>query len=622
MAGDGERVERLGSCDDHDLKDLCIDYGEAKVTYSSTSLPRFASYVPHGWMHKPGGFDARSNRVTFDSVPAYHRLEWGRCGSSCKDSRTGCKLAVGPRSGKVWGTYSGRVERPYFHEEDGEIVEEHVTMTFERSFEPDTRMTDGWDCLYGKPGGPKCPDPKKVMMAGETPCAMNYCGVCKLGGYCRDGEKKVGCLLGRVMPLCAKTINVEDSCPTIGRSDARSTVDLVDAEDTQWKTARSTQQPGFEGEFFGAVTCSYAADAIETEEQLLRYMDLVGKDKAPSNLRFRSPLMESFCGRLIANTKLANTDDDTCLGNHLTGSPKVCSYYTSATTAGSHCRSWLNELLVARVGPHPQEFTRSYDDVIRSHCNTYPTLDECRCQQRQTDPLFTDLTDSAVQQSATFGNPGCWYKPCRAGAEDGMLLDSLIQNVVKINACDVTICSNVTTFLNSHYNNITGAEQVVSCDLSESKETNTSTTIGGGGGGGPAATGPATATATATATAPAESGGMLQAVADGAADGLDALTGGGSSWASENWLVLVGLGMAGLAGLALLAGWAASKRGGEKAAGAKGGSGAAAAPAPRKPIKVKGAGILSHLLSEEDAGGGEEKEEAAAKKPAKKKKKR
>jgi hypothetical protein len=652
----------------YDTKDICTDHGNSGVTRSHTADPHFEGYVPHGWMHRPGEYDAQEGRIGFDAVPVYTDLEWGRCQQQCAQrSNTGCTLAVGPRSVNSAGDgrYTGKVNRPFYRNAAGLIVYEETTVEFDRRFKPDSRMSHGFSCLYGKGDHETCP-PSYVHMTGKTPCPCNYCNHKKMGGYCRDGQKKVGCFgedgsgEPQTQPLCARATIPELACPQIGR-DAGTASRFMDAADPRGKDLRSTRHPGFEGEYFGAVYCSYAADAIETPQQLLEYEQMAAKGLVPYNLRFRSPLMESFCSRIIDNSS-----GIFCVENDLTGPPSVCSYYTAALPAGGNhevsaggiCRNWLREVYDAGSGPVPDKAPRLYSEIVRDHCNEKPTLDECRCCRREDDPLYRDLV--SVGGPTTFGSPACWYKPCRHGLEKGMLLDAEVQNVVEHNSCDVTICTNMVQLINSHYNDITAAAQSVSCEVSNSNTTNTvignstngsveapGASTGGEGGGGTSSSQPPSSSAPAGSTpAPGTLGALTGAVTDGIAaigglfgsgsgggggdqdGGGDSDSDGGEGGLSTAGTVVAVVAGGGLAlafiGLAISRAVAAAAPASAPAGETKSSKEEKKKQEEEGKIKLESGGLLSHLLSEEsatDTAGAKKKERQQQKKKGAKKKK-
>lgn len=444
----------MGGCGWNEKDNSCEDVGNAGVATVTTDNTRFINYMPHGWMKTPGAYSAVADEVKYDATPVYSGLDWAPCQHTCSSrAHTGAVLFTGVKSDhrKGEGEYDGHM------------------------YESNTVISSGFSCGNGG----SCP-PSWAKNTGETPCRQRRCDSCwKVSDKCKSGAGHSSCHAGQYQSLCAREIDMSRTCESIGSvsasgavvtiRDARGVDASADGDGGDFENV-TTADPKFSGRSYGFAECSYPSFSLVTPEHALEFGDKMREGKVPSDFQFRGPLMESFCGRVIENS-----DGGRCIGNHFTGVPEKCSYYLSTTGAGAMCRDWVKEIYGRSSGTGASQVPKTYDEVVRDHCDANPGLDECTCRRREDDPMYNDLINYGVVQQ---GSAACWYAPCRSGLDQGMFLDSETKGVLDANQCATTICANVYTYINSHYNTSNGVDQLVSCDLGGGGDS------GGGGAGG------------------------------------------------------------------------------------------------------------------------------------------
>lgn len=456
-------VERAYASKEHGcpyLNNFCEDMTTG-MAYVKTDDPHYIDYIPRGWTRRNGWYDRGSNTVNMTSIPIYDTLEWTPCanGNDTCESRSMTKLWTGIRSDfrGEYGIYYGDNDKKY-------------TLT------EDLNNTSGYSCNDGTP----CPGSDNKNL-GKTPCAQQRCKACLyVRKLCMESNGTRSCPSNSYQYLCAKDFDVESTCPRIGKVTPTEAVQSV--QDAAGKgygdriQVVTTKQSGFDnGINYGSAVCSYASNAIQSEGDLLDYLDKVERNELPGNISFKAPLMRNFCTRFVDNT-----NGGKCIANagikgdsETEREPPGCSYYMASSRAGEECRKFLDEMYALSENNTPNlPFT--YDNIITDHCNKYSGLYECRCRNRGSDEVYQTLVR---EYDSTTPNPSCWYFWCMNGMEQGVLLDSEVKKVKDDPAACKTInCTNIYRIINSHYNNIV-ADQAVDCDVSfEGDDTSGSTT--------------------------------------------------------------------------------------------------------------------------------------------------
>ncbi len=423
----------LINCGWNEKKNSCDDLEGKGTAYVNTADSHYRDYMPHGWMKTNGAYSALSKKVFYDAVPVYGDLSLTYCTNQtdiCKDHH-GSKYWTGIKTTNRGG---------FMHYSDG------------LSITPDVRMPN-----FGYTSGGACP-PSGTRNAGKTPCPQRRCTSCSVGN-CQSGSGHWDCSrdTSNYQYLCARSMSNQGVCQPIGHvSGSQALSGNRDALGEGWGTSKSakTQDNKFKNAntFYGYAQCTYPEDALVSDEQVKLLYDMIQRGEVPGNREFVYPLMRKFCSRLVNNSNGSN-----CIANHHTAVPQVCSKYTATSWAGGKCREFLNDMYNQPSGVTD----KSYDEIIRDHCDKYPLLDECLCRRRSDNDLYNLLVQKAfgVQQ----GNPFCWWAACRSGLEDGMFRDREIERVARANDCKTTICANINNYINSHYNDTAGAAQEVSC---------------------------------------------------------------------------------------------------------------------------------------------------------------
>lgn len=459
----------IHGCGFNQLGNSCDEIGKSGIAHVLSSAPRYDPYMPNGWMKTPGKFEG--DKVQYNAVPTYADLSFSRCSTNYKDA---CHSLDANNYGRYFWTgvktsHPGHAYSKYGSNDQFTLLE-------------DVEI-NGYNFHTGNP----CP-PNDTKNTGETPPAQRRCTSCCNVFFCKQdnclkGSGHWNCEHGEHQYLCSKYIT--KSCESIGLINSETaTVAEYDAGGKWYSGTRpneplKTADSRFSGEgSYGFAKCEYPTYALQNKNDVVDLYEKINAGKVPGNMAFVAPLMEKFCTRIRDNTK-----QDKCVGNFLTTIyakdndamdpyPSECSNFFANDESGSLCRGWLDTMRNTPDGTT----MRRYDDIIRDHCANNPTLDECKCVNRSSDPIWSDIRRFG---GGGDGSDHCWYLPCTQ--IDGMLLNKHLYEMVTKTADCGDVCKNVLTVVDSHYNELPpGFEQNMKClNSSPSSGTTTSPPLGG-----------------------------------------------------------------------------------------------------------------------------------------------
>lgn len=458
----------MGKCLPPNLKEnSCDDVGVAGVAYkASTGMPDFEKYIPAKWMGTEGRLNVVDGTVEYDAVPVYEGLEWTPCNDHIDCAHradiTGARYYTGIISDHRYSV--GQYRRKVL-----------PTNLREKIY--------GFNC---RSMGASCAAVKGKRNEGLMGCPQMYCQGCWAStGRCMSGTNVC---IGGGSQLCAT--GMKSGCERIGSVNGSVTA--------MWDASRkfgeghsialaslANQTEHFKGETHdhGRSICSYRMDAMHTEDDLRKYIQLRNDKKIPTNAAFHDPLMAAMCSR-VKNTAL-EPGFSACLPVYAApGSTaqahSTCSNFRAAGFVGEECRWWLKDLFRrdAEAGNGA-----SYDTVLERLCGSRPDLAECACVNRRNNATYMNMIEFRGELAQ--GNEYCWLAVCRKGLDHGMLLDSSVAAYdIGGKTCKSNFCGNVIDYVDSHQNAASDVSQVTTCS-----------TAGGGsddgdGGGGVVVTGP------------------------------------------------------------------------------------------------------------------------------------
>lgn len=437
-------------------RNTCDDIERAGIARVRTDQVGFERYIPSGWMYTDGVYDSKASAVKYDATPVYENIEWTPC-----TNRTDCLHRANTTSKALY--YTGIRA---FHKMPTTMTEAERDML--SSLKPDI---PGYDCW----GGSACPaDRTKYLNRGKAPCPQRTCTFC-VRDLCQASHGRTHCRGEGYQLMCAEKINAFGTCPSIGNTSYA--VALSSAWDAARKKGVGEKTPGLpvsKHPYFvdkavnhGHAVCSYGVSSLVTPDMTKRtqfirdYMALRESGKIPTNEAFHGPLMAAFCSQVRTATPGFNQCKDVIDDPD----PTRCSLFRDTGEAGEHCRTWLASLREKDQEKVPV----TYDSVIARVCKAHPELGECACYNRRHDPHYVEVINYKAEMAQ--GNEYCWYKPCRSGLSQGMLLEgSMAAFDAGEKVCNVNFCGNLHSFIDSHENQTSAVQQITTCNLGVSSD--------------------------------------------------------------------------------------------------------------------------------------------------------
>lgn len=250
-------------------------------------------------------------------------------------------------------------------------------------------------------------------------CACGECSIatqkveCRLdSNNVRDWQIGSEDCCGGFCPQRAKCVALDKNECDVGKNDA--------GEDPLISSEWDGKAP--------ALKCEYDVLKMNSLNVINRYKDLFGESQEYNEM------MENFCSQ---ESTTCSTIDIT------TGKPiSKCSNLKSNSSAGDACRIWYEK--------QPKS---TKDAVVRNYCARHPTNTDCKCVNRSSDPVYTQL-----KVHSPF-NDGCWYVPC---ANDSYLRSSdVLDPTCPANVCQIVYdnLKNANVNIENNKNNINCAFQ-------------------------------------------------------------------------------------------------------------------------------------------------------------------
>lgn len=135
----------------------------------------------------------------------------------------------------------------------------------------------------------------------------------------------------------------------------------------------------------GSVNCTFDSTKLDTKEKLKQIELLFG-----TSSKEYDKLMEDITKHI---------GQDKCGQDPVTGKQRtMCSTLTSYRDTAEHARVWFNMLDDKRR-----------DHIVQEICMKGQNMDECKCIQRSTDPVYGKVE----RYNADGRRDKCWWKPCQ-----------------------------------------------------------------------------------------------------------------------------------------------------------------------------------------------------------------
>lgn len=139
-----------------------------------------------------------------------------------------------------------------------------------------------------------------------------------------------------------------------------------------------------------------------------------------------------------------------CIINKVTAAaPPMCTPLAMKDSYGDKCRMWYDSL-PDETGP----ITKA--TVSQSICTKYPYLDECRCINRDQDPIFKRLTNGGNSTVSDI----CWYLGCKMPGFDRRITPDMDR---ARNTCTADLCQNIVQVIDSIDIDVMAANQATDC---------------------------------------------------------------------------------------------------------------------------------------------------------------
>lgn len=177
---------------------------------------------------------------------------------------------------------------------------------------------------------------------------------------------------------------------------------------------------------FPDIICQYDAQKIKNLTQVNKWVDKFGYN------RWYDKLMFEFCSLLQNDCNLPNQST-------------TCSFKNSRSIDATYCSLWFN-------GLKKNFISQTFMNFI---CKKYPKLYECRCINRNSDPLFLSIKEG--DSKVAFGD-SCWYSPCTNEFQN------FIPNEVLESKCPDTVCATILNFIDVKSVKMKDLSTVINCN--------------------------------------------------------------------------------------------------------------------------------------------------------------
>lgn len=141
---------------------------------------------------------------------------------------------------------------------------------------------------------------------------------------------------------------------------------------------------------------------------------------------------------------------DNCITNKVTGAPPAqCTPLAMKDSYGDNCRMWYDAL--------PDDIGNvTKATVSQAICTKYPYLDECKCLNRDQDPIFKRLIHGGNSTISDI----CWYLGCKMPGFDRRITPDMDK---ARNTCTAELCQNIVQVIDSIDIDVMAAEQATDC---------------------------------------------------------------------------------------------------------------------------------------------------------------
>lgn len=153
------------------------------------------------------------------------------------------------------------------------------------------------------------------------------------------------------------------------------------------------------------LTCNFNLDKITSLKQVQNWKSKFGTGGDYDDV------MKNYCKQITTQN---------CITNPYTDKPmKKCSLMFSKSD--TECTEWFNKL-------KPQK----RDGFIQQVCKEHEDLDECKCQNRERDPVYQTVSHTKEISD------GCWWKPCK-NTGSNLVPSNLLKPKCPSNLCETSI---------------------------------------------------------------------------------------------------------------------------------------------------------------------------------------